>query len=345
MNYSDSTRKSHQASRRDLLRLGIAATVTASAGVPGLALGQTAAPWPNKPIRIICGQAPGSSNDATARAVGEFMTAKLGAPVVIENKPGGVGTIAGDTVVRSAPDGYTLLCVLHSQLAQAPVLLNKVPFDPDTDLVPVGAFGTGTSPAVVRSGLPVNNIRELIEYSKKTPVSVGNYGIGSGWQIMVTQLAKDTGAKLNIVNYRGTGPMVLDLMAGNVDVGAGSLAGLAPGLQSGKFRAIHLISGSSNNNVLPNLQTWEEAGFTGDAYTATIESNMFLAPKGTPREILDRLGSTIDLSYRESPRVKALMDQLGQTRAPWTGEELRQFVRTTWPAYRHLTKALNLQVG
>jgi len=343
MNHCDSAPARVQASRRDVLRLGFG--LAAAAGLPGAALAQGGAPWPSKPIRIICGQATGSSNDATARAVGEFITARLGAPVVIENKPGAVGTIAGDTVVRAAPDGYTLLCVLHSQLAQAPVLLSKVPFDPDNDLIPIGAFGTGSSPAVVRSGLPVNSMRELIEYAKKTPVSVGNYGIGSGWQIMVTQLVKDTGAQFNIVNYRGTGPMVLDLMAGNIDVGAGSLAGLAPGLQNGKFRAIHLISGSSRNPALPNLQTWEEAGFTGEAYTATQESNMFLAPKGTPHEVIERLAAVIDASYRESPRIKTLMEQLGQVRPPWTGEDLRQFVRTTWPAYRRLTKALNLQVG
>ena len=157
--------------------------------------------WPSKPIRIVAAQAPGSSNDATARALAEFLTTELKTPVVVENKPGGLGMIAADTVARSAPDGYTLLITLHSQLAQAPVLLKKAPIDPARDLVPVGTFNTGVSLGVVKKDLPVTNLKELIALSKTRPVSVGNYGVGSGWQMMVMQLAKQTGGQFDIVTY------------------------------------------------------------------------------------------------------------------------------------------------
>lgn len=342
-------KKSHENralhSRRSVLQLGIAATTGAFGLVPTFSSAQSGGTWPDKVIRIVCAQAPGSSNDTTARALGEFITSRLGVPVVIENKPGGVGTIAGETIVRSPPDGYNLLFTLHSQLAQSPVLLKKMPYNPDSDLVPIGAFGTGSAPAVVRHDLPVNSMRELIEYAKTNPVTVGNYGIGSGWQIMVTQLIKDTGAKFTLVNYKGTGPMVLDLMGGNIDVGAGSMAGLAPGIQSGKFRAIHLISGNANNELLPNLKTWESAGFTGEAYTALQECNMLLAPKGTPQIVIDKIAAVIKSSVNESERMKMVMAQLGQTEAPWTGDVLTAKIKRIWPAYRNLTKELNLQIG
>lgn len=333
-------------SRRDILKLGLAASSSGVLGLaPGLASAQSDSTWPNKVIRIVCAQATGSSNDTTGRVLGEFITAKLGVPVIIENRPGAVGTIAGDNVVRSPADGYTLLFTLHSQLAQAPVLLKKVPYDPVNDLVPIGAYGTGSSPAVVRHDLPVHSMKELVEYAKKKPVSVGNYGIGSSWQLMITQLMKDTGAQFTIVNYRGTGPMTLDLMAGNIDVGAGSLAGLAAGIDSGKFRPIHLIGGSSKNKVLPNLLTWEEAGFTGPAYTALRESNMLLAPKGTPQAVIDKLAAVIDASAVESERMKATLAQLGEMDKPWTGDVLHANIKRIWPAFQQLTRSLNLQVG
>jgi tripartite-type tricarboxylate transporter receptor subunit TctC len=312
--------------------------------LPARAFAQSGA-WPAKPIRIICAQGTGSSNDTTARILAEFITSKIGAAVIVENKPGAVGTIAGDTVVRAPADGYTLLFTLHSQLAQAPVLLKKVPYDPNTDLVPIGAYGTGSAPVVVRQDLPVKTMQELVEHARKNPVSVGNYGIGSSWQIMVTQLVKDTGAQLNLVNYKGTGAMVLDLMAGNIDVGAGSMAGLAGGIHSGKLRPIHLVGGSPDNKILPPLLTWEQAGFRGDAYTATRESNMLLAPKGTPREVVDKLAALIDASVIESERMKELMAQLGQTEKPWTGQRLADLIQQVWPAYRRLTQQLNLQIG
>ena len=333
-------------SRRDILKLGLAASSSGVLGLaPGLASAQSDSTWPSKVIRIVCAQATGSSNDNTARVLGEFITAKLGVPVIIENRPGAVGTIAGDNVVRSPADGYSLLFTLHSQLAQAPVLLKKVPYDPNTDLIPIGAYGTGSAPAVVRHDLPVKTMKELVEYAKKTPVTVGNYGIGSGWQLMLSQLIKDTGAKFTIVNYRGTGPMVLDLMAGNIDVGAGSMAGLAAGIDSGKFRPIHLISGSPNSKLLPNLLTWEEAGYTAPAYTSLKEANMLLAPKGTPQAVIDKLAAVIDASAIESERVKSVLAQLGETGKPWTGEILTNNIKKIWPTYQQLTRELNLQVG
>lgn len=321
--------------------LAMAGSALAAAWLPRTALAQE---WPAKPIRIVAAQAPGSSNDATARALAEYLTAQLKQAVVVENKPGGVGMIAADTVARSAPDGYTLLITLHSQLAQAPVLLKKPPLDPMKDLVPVGAFGTGVSPMVVKKDLPVNNLKELIALARKRPVSVGNYGIGSGWQLMVTQLAKQTGGQFDLVHYKGTGPMVFDLMAGNIDIGAGSMAGLAAGIQRGAFRPIALVNGDSKNPLLPGVPGWAEEGFTGPAYQSLKEYNMVLAPAGTPGDVVARLGGLIRRSATESDKVKMVLDQLGVTETPPTGAAVTQLIAQTWPAYQELTRELNLTV-
>ncbi|MDB5828010.1 MAG: hypothetical protein JWQ73_2230 [Variovorax sp.] len=325
--------------RRRLLAAGLAAFGTGL--LPQLARAQT---WPSKPIRLIAAQAPGSSNDATARALAEYMTARLGQPVIVENRPGGIGMIAADAVARSAPDGYTLLITLHSQLAQAPVMLKKVPLDTSKDLTPISAFSTGTSPLCVKKDLPVKNFKELVALAKKRPVTVGNYGIGSGWQLMVNQLAKQTGGKFDIVNYKGTGPMVFDIMAGTIDCGAGSMAGMGGGIKNGSMRPMLVISGDRSESLLPGIPTWADEGFTGPAFDDLKECNMVLGPANIPRDIVLRLAEVSRESVTKSENMKNVLAQLGVEGPPWTGAELTQFIRRTWPSYQSMTKELNIQV-
>jgi len=327
--------------RRRLLTGGAA---LATVGLPGLALAQA---WPSRrrTIQIVAAQAPGSSNDTTARALAEYLTTQLGATVVVANKPGGAGMIAADAVARAAPDGYTFLFTLHSQLAQAPVLLRNPPIDPDKDLVPIGSYSTGVGPICVKQDLSVDTIHALIALAKARPVTAGNYSIGSGWQIMLTQLAKQTGAQFDIVHYKGTGQMVVDLMAGHIDVGAGSMIGMAPGIQRGMIRPIALVSGTSDNPLLPGLPTLAEAGFTGPAFEHLRECNMLLAPAGTSGEIVQRLANLIRISAEQSDKVRMVLDQLGVTETPLTGQDLKDFVARVWPAYRSMTRELDLAVN
>ena len=297
--------------------------------------------WPSKPIRIIAAQAPGSSNDATARAFAEYFSSKLGVPVVVDNKPGGLGMIAAEAVARSAPDGHTFLLTLHSQLAQAPVLLKKPPIDTSKDLVPIGSIGVGPVVAVVNKDLPVNNLTELIALARKRPVSVGNYAIGSGWQLMLTKLAKQTGAQLTVVNYKGTGAMLMDLYGGQIEVGAGSLAGMGAGIEKGSVRPIVIIVGNRSSK-LPGIPTWVDAGFTGPAFEDLAECNMLLGPAGTPAEVIDRIARLIHESVTDSAKVKAVRDQLGADDTPLTGVALQQFIARTWASYRTLTREVGL---
>ncbi|MGO4392198.1 Bug family tripartite tricarboxylate transporter substrate binding protein [Variovorax sp. M-6] len=337
----ETTLPATEAQRRRLLAAGLGAL--GAGWLPGLAQAQAQA-WPSKPIRIVAAQAPGSSNDATARALAEYMTTRLHTPVVVENRPGGIGMIAADNVARSAADGYTLLITLHSQLAQAPVLLKKVPLDTTKDLTPIAAFSTGTAPMVVKKDLPVRNLKELIALARQRPVTVGNYGIGSGWQLMVSQLIKQTGGKFDIVNYKGTGPMVFDLMAGNIDMGAGSMAGLAGGIQRGSLRPIVLISGERSERLLPGVPTWADEGFTGPAFEDLIECNMVLGPAGLPSDIVMKLAEVAREAATKSDNVKSVLAQLGVEGPPWTGAELQKLIRRSWPTYQAMTRELGLTV-
>lgn len=326
--------------RRDWLAAG--AGLLGSSLLPGLARAQN--PWPDKPIRIIAAQAPGSSNDATARALADYLSTKLGVPVIVENKPGGVGMIAADTIVRSPADGYTLLLTLHSQPAQAPALLKRLPVDPDKDIVPVAAIGVGPVPGVVHKDFPAKTIQEVIAYSKKKPVNVGNYAVGSGWQLMLDQLVKDTGAQFNVVNYKGTGAMLMDLYGGQIDMGAGSLAGIGGGLKQGSIRPVVIAMGNSSSK-LPGVPTWKQAGFHGAAYENLPECNMLFAKAGTPQALIDRIAQLVVSSYTESERIKSVRETLSDEDPALTGPALRAFIDRTWPTYRQLTKAAGIAVS
>lgn len=297
--------------------------------------------WPSRPIKIYAAQAPGSSNDATARAWADYFSARLGVPVVVENKPGGLGMIAAEAVARSAPDGHTFLITLHSQLAQAPVLLKKPPIDPSKDLIAIGSIGVGPVVAVVHKDLPVKNLAELVELARKRPVSVGNYAIGSGWQLMLAKLAAQTGAQFTVVNYKGTGAMLLDLYGGQIEVGAGSLAGMGAGVQKGLVRPMVIIIGNRSSK-LPGIPTWVDAGFKGPAFEDLAECNMLLGPAGTPPEVVERIARLIQESVTESSKVKAVREQLAADDVPLTGVPLQQFINRTYASYRNLTREIGL---
>jgi len=297
--------------------------------------------WPSKPIRIVCAQAPGASTDATSRAYAEYFSQRLKVPVVVENRPGGVGMIAAETVARAVPDGHTLLVTLQSQPAQAPVLLKKTPIDPDKDLVPVAAIGVGPVVGVVHKDFPVNNLAELIAYAKKKPVNVGNYAIGSGWQMMLAQLVKDTGAQFNVVNYKGTGAMLMDLYGGQIDLGAGSLAGLGGGLQKGNVRPMVIAIGQRSSR-LPGIPTWADAGFKGPAYEDLAEMNVLMVPAGTPATIVGQLAKLVQESVHDSAKVKQVRETLSADDTPLTGQALQQFIGRSWPTYRRLTREMGI---
>lgn len=299
--------------------------------------------YPNKPIKIVVSQNPGGTTDASARAFADILSQKLGVSVIVENKPGAGGMIAAENVAHSPADGYTLFVGLHSQLAQAPVLFKKPLIDPDKDLVPIAAVTAGGLPTAVRSSLPVKNAKELVELSKKQPVNAGNYSIGSGWHLLLTQLAKETGGQFTIVSYKGTPAMFTDLVGQQTDVATGSVISIGPFLQKDGLRPIAIMS-NRRSSKLPDVPTWAEQGFTSPAFTKLLEYNMLLAPSGTPKEVLEIITNATTGSEK-SPKMAQLLDTIGSDEPVLVREPLTKMIREVWPVYRQLTSELKLTPG
>ncbi len=297
--------------------------------------------YPSKPIRIVASQNPGGTTDATARAFADHLSQKLGVSVTVENRPGAGGMIAAETVARSAPDGYTLFVGLHSQLAQAPVLFKKPLVDPDKDLIPVAAVTAGGLPTAVRSDLPVKNAKELVALSLKQNINAGNYSLGSGWHLLLTQLMKETGGQFTVVSYKGTPPMFTDLVGKQTDVATGSVISIGPFMHRDDLRVIAIIS-DRRSTKFPDIPTWAEQGFTSPAFSKLLEYNMMLAPAGTPKEVLDVLTKAAADAATASPKMATLLDTIGSTEPVLVDQPLRKMISEVWPVYRTLTTDLKL---
>ena len=297
--------------------------------------------FPNKPIRIVVSQNPGGTTDATARAFADYFSQKFGVPVSVENRPGAGGTIAGELVAHSPADGYTLFVCLHSQMAQAPVLFKKPLIDPDRDLVPVAALTAGGLPMMVRTSLGVNSVKELVELSKKQAIKAGNYSIGSGWHLLLSQLTRETGGEFIIVSYKGTPAMLTDLVGEQTDVATGSFVSVAPFINRPNIKALAVMS-DRRSVKYPDIPTWVEAGFTSPAFSKLLEYNMLLAPAGTPPAILEILSQAAAESDKKGAKVQDVKDTIGSDEPVLVGEPLRKMIAEVWPVYRTLTSQLGL---
>ena len=312
--------------------------VVALTGIPTTAFSQE---FPSKPIRIVASQNPGGTTDATARAFAEYLALKLGATVTVENRPGAGGMIAAEAVARATADGYTLFVGLHSQLAQASVLFKKPLINPDTDLIPVAAVTAGGLPAAVHTGLSVKNVKELVELSRQRTVNAGNYSLGSGWHLLLSQLAKETGGQFVVVSYKGTPAMFTDLVGKQTDVATGSVISIGPFMQREGLRIIAIMS-DRRSTKYPDVPTWAEQGFTSPAFTKLLEYNMLLAPAGTPNNIIAKISDTVADAAQHSQKMKVLLDMIGSDDQVLVGEPLTKMISEVWPVYRQLTTELKL---
>ena len=312
--------------------------VVALTGIPTTAFSQE---FPSKPIRIVASQNPGGTTDATARAFAEYLALKLGATVTVENRPGAGGMIAAEAVARATADGYTLFVGLHSQLAQASVLFKKPLINPDTDLIPVAAVTAGGLPAAVHTGLSVKNVKELVELSRQRTVNAGNYSLGSGWHLLLSQLAKETGGQFVVVSYKGTPAMFTDLVGKQTDVATGSVISIGPFMQREGLRIIAIMS-DRRSTKYPDVPTWAEQGFTSPAFTKLLEYNMLLAPAGTPNNIIAKISDTVADAAQHSQKMKVLLDMIGSDDQVLVGQPLTKMISEVWPVYRQLTTELKL---
>lgn len=280
--------------------------------------------WPAKPIKMIVPYPPGGANDITARIYAQHLGTALGQSVVIDNRAGAGGEIGAEAAARSAGDGYTLLFAAIGSLTIHAVAATNKPYDLKNDLMPV-SMGAGVPLALaVRSSLPVNSVKELLEYARaqKDGLTYGSAGNGST-QHMTGEYFKQA-ANVNLVHvpYKGSGPAMTDLLGGQIDVVFETLPALSAHFTNPKIKILALTSGA-RSDMLPNLPTLRESG-VADFDVTTYYG--LLAPKGTPKAIVDQLSAAMQ-SLAKKPDFQASMKKAGADAVATSPERMDAMVK------------------
>ena len=294
-------RDSHSGRRAAFAALLVFAMTAALAPPPAAAQA-----YPAKPIRVVVGFAPGGAADQIARLVAQPLQEALGQPIVVENKTGAGGNVAGDAVAKSAADGYTLLLSSGGMVSVNPHIYPKMTFDPAKDLAPVAAAARVSVYLVVKPEFPAANVREFIAYAKAHPgkLNYGSPGNGSSPHLAVEMMNSQAGTATTHVPYRGAAPALQDLLAGQIDFLMDPGVAL-PQVQAGKLKLL-AVGGPQRSPLYPDVPTLDESGLKGfDADTLFG----FYAPAATPKEVIDRLNAEINRILATRPvadRITAL---------------------------------------
>jgi tripartite-type tricarboxylate transporter receptor subunit TctC len=308
--------------------------------VAPLALSAAAENYPTRPIRLYLAFPPGGAADIVTRLVAQPLSARLGQPVVVENKPGSGGNIVGELIAHATPDGYSLLIGSDNLFTINPHLFGRMSFDPVKDIVPIATVVSNQLVLTINSRVPAANFKEFIALARRSepPLLYASIGNGSLHHIAMEMLKQEAGIRLAHVPYRGGGPAAIAVLAGEVAAmfGGGSVF---PMVSSGELRGL-AVSGRSRSPQLPGLPSISEYY---PSYEATIWQGLF-APAGTPPEILDRLRkeTAAILATRE------FADNLAKTGSgePYitTLEEFKARIARDFERYGRIIKAADIQV-
>jgi tripartite-type tricarboxylate transporter receptor subunit TctC len=282
--------------------------------------------YPAKPVRVVAPFAPGGATDITARLMANQLSAKLGQQVIVENKAGANTSIGAEFVAKAPADGYTLLFTNDQTFVLNPVLFAKLPYDPVRDFAPVATSSYLPLTLVVASNLPVNSMKELVAYTqaRKGSLSYGSYGVGSQAHIMGEMYKKLTGTDLVHVAYKGSAPAVADVVGGQVLFTFPGIPTIQGFLKGGKLKVLAL-SGDKRNPLLPEVPTFNEAGFKGLDIGAWYG---YVAPAGTPREIVSRLNQVVASILADKEFVEKSLINAGMVPLQTTPESMAAFMRS-----------------
>lgn len=269
--------------------------------------------WPTRPVRILVGSSPGGGTDAMARAVADKLGPALKTTIVVENRPGASNTLAADATAKST-DGHTMVMGVSTAHAIAPHLL-KLGYDNNKDLVPVAFVGAVPNVLVVNNDLGVNSVADLIALAKKQPgkLNYASSGAGSTQHIAAELFKEATGTYITHIPYRGSGPALIDLMGGQVQMSFDTMASVLPHIKSGKVRAIAVAS-DKRSPQLPQVPTLAEAGVKGVEMSAWYGLYM---PTATPKAVQDRVQAEV-AKLLTLPDTKARLDAIGAEMTPMT---------------------------
>ena len=304
----------------------IAAALPVSAG---------AQQYPNKPVKVVVPMAAGGAVDTLARLLTTHLGEVLGQTVVVDNKPGANGIIGSDQVAKAPADGYTLLIPDLGTLTIGPATTPNMPFDAVQDFAPVTMLVFAPYGYAVNAGLPINSIPELVAYAKANPgkLNFATLGIGSASHLAGIDFASRAGINWTYVPYKGGGQALPDVVAGNSHVIGISLTSTLPHVRSGKLRLL-AVSSRERLSYLPDVPTVAESGFPGfePAFWSAL-----LAPKGTPKAVIDKLRADTARVMAMPDVTKRLAEQATEVRLS-TPEEVTRFVASENAKYKAIVK-------
>ncbi len=287
---------------------------------PFTVLGQS---YPGKPIRWVVPYPGGGITDSVTRIVTQKMAASLGQPIVVDNRPGANSILGTDLVAKAAPDGYTVLTVIAGHAANATLYQGKLSYDPQKSFAPISLAGIAPLILTVTNNFPAKDVKELIAYAKANPgkVNFGSSGIGAAAHLTTELLKQTAGIDMVHVPFKGTAPALTALMAGDIQMLVDVPSSLMPHVRGGKIKALAMFSGKRIPGAA-EVPTMAEAG------GPPLESStwvLFLAPAGTPRDIVNRLAEETRKAINESD-IKDRFNQIGIEPVGNTPEQAAKFL-------------------
>ena len=290
--------------------------------------------YPNRPIRMLVGFAPGGGTDTTARALTPELTKRLGQQVIVDNRPGAAGNIATEIITKAPADGYTILMGTIAALSINPTLYGNLPFDPLRDLAPVTQAVDSTNILVVHPTVAAKTVKELIALAQAKPLNGGSSGIGGAGHLALELFNVSAGTKISHVPYKGGGPAMTELLGGQIHLIFATAASAVPHVQSGKIRAL-AVTTSKRSKLVPELPTVAEAGLPG------FEANNWygiVVPAKTPKPVIDRLHKEFT-GVLNMPEVREILFRQGLDVAATTPQAFGAYIKSETAKWAKVIKA------
>ncbi len=290
--------------------------------------------WPSKPVTLMVPFAPGGTTDIVARPIAQALSQEFGQSFVVDNRAGAGGTLAAGLAARAAPDGYTLLVatVAHTM---ATSLYKSLPYDFEKDFVPITVLASVPNILIVNPSVPAKSVQELIAYAKANPgkLAYGSAGNGSTEHLSAELFKAMAGVDMVHVPYKGGAPMMTDLISGQIQVAIETSGSAAPHIQSGSVRAL-AVTTAARSPAFPGVPTLAESGLKGYDVTTWYA---ILAPKGTPRDIVNKVYNAV-VKVLKTPDMKQRLEQFGADPGGMPPEQFAVFIRSETAKWAKVVK-------
>ena len=295
--------------------------------------------WPQKPVKVIVPFPPGGVTDSLARITADWLTQRLGQPVIVENRPGASGAIAAELVARAEPDGYTLFSAATPQLAIVPHV-QKINYDPVKDFAPISIVGTNPFALGCNQKIAATSLKQLVDYARAHPgeLSYASPGSGSVGHLTMELFLARAGLKMEAVLYKGGGPAIADVIAGHVPCYFGNLNEILPHAGGGKINVL-AVSGEARAPQLPQVPTVAEQGYPG---FRTVTWNGYVAPSATPKSIVERLSRAIAAGCKDAA-FAARLEKIGVDPVCGTPAEFERAVRDDLALWKEAVQAAGIK--